>query len=341
MAATDNSAPNGVNGESSKSSGLTAAQKLMLEHEKNDQKKAAAAAALDKTSAHKPIVEEVVDEEDIVHPATHKTSAGPILEEIWTESSKGIPSWVKPEGNDETGAGASSKGKAPQPQTQQKKATPSLDLKSDEAFPSLGGPRATGSSANAPSWGSKPSVTKAPPTNGAVGGSNGYASSTSSRASTPASGNRTPGTAASSASLPRGLRGPGGQLSLPGRTNQIITETINLSAEQLTPRNKLLKPVGEIVKEIQNRTKTTLQTSTSANGISTFIIKGSPEGVKRAIRDIGKELGVKVRFLAKFSILRSLRGLTLTLNYRKLQLSRSPYGHDRISLVKEVPSLRE
>jgi hypothetical protein len=257
------------------SSGLSLAQKMMMQHEQNDRA----------NSSHKPAIEEVVDEEDVAHPATHTTLPGPVLEVV-DDVEK--PEWVK------QAEKAAEKEKVVE--KPEKKKTQPLDLKSDEAFPSLGGPKPATPSATM--WGAKPPSISRPA--GTNGHSNGYASSASSRASTPASGNRTPASAA-----PVRLRGPGGQLQLPGRTNQQSVETITLLPEQLTPRTQLKKPAGEILRDIQTRTKASLQMSTSGNGMATFIVKGSPEAVRSAIRDIGKEFGLKVTY----NILRELANI--------------------------------
>ncbi|KAH0545230.1 hypothetical protein FGG08_000684 [Glutinoglossum americanum] len=260
--------------------------------------------------AHRASIEDVVDEEDIIHPPTHETTPGPVLEEKAGSTDGPTGTWAQP-----MSAKAAGKQKArdetsidePKAKTTYK----AFDLKSDDAFPSLGsGPRPSVPAA-APAWGMK----KSQPSQ--IHGSNGAhsasandattSSNPSSRASTPASGVATPTSAPASGAFgqPYAQRTQGGAtLSLPGRPRE-VADTIVLKSHELLPRDQLKKPVSEIVQSIKKRTGASLQMSTSRSGDSTCIARGSPEAVRKALRDVAKELSAKQSI--KLSIPASLR----------------------------------
>jgi hypothetical protein len=129
------------NGTSSE--GLTPAQKLMEQH------------------GHNPTVEEVPDEEDILHPA----------------SSASIKSPEPGEGLSEKAAGKQKADDAPAPT---KKPTVPFNTASEELFPALG-PAKPRAAAVAPTWGKKSTA----PVNGGANGTS--MSNTNSHTSTPAS----------------------------------------------------------------------------------------------------------------------------------------------------------
>lgn len=170
-----------------------------------------------------------------------------------------------------------------------------IDTKSDEAFPSLGaGPKPRTAATVSSAWGAKKpaSVAKA-----SMNGVNGHApdpsmSSTSSRASTPASGMLTPSSVAASATPQSSLsRGPTPQiLSMPGRH----TERIQFAPSQLLPRNQLKKPILDVLRDINKRSKATVEMRPGPGGVINFEGRGPTDAVRQALRDVAKELGSKV-----------------------------------------------
>ncbi|KAH0562345.1 hypothetical protein GP486_002957 [Trichoglossum hirsutum] len=242
-------------------------------------------------------IEDVDDEDDITHPPTHKTTPGPVLEEKMASVDGSTGIWTQPISTKAAGK-QKIRDEANIDETKAKAPYKPLDLKSDDAFPSLGsGPKPT-IPATLSAWGARkshPVQTQA--SNGSPVGVNGttISSNSSSRASTPASGIATPTSASTSSAFnqPHAQRNQGGAtLSLPGRPKE-VTDTIVLKSHELQPREQLKKPVPEIIQAIKKRTGTSLQMSTSRSGDSTCIAKGTPEAVRKALRDVAKELSTK------------------------------------------------
>jgi hypothetical protein len=251
--------------------------------------------------AHRASIEDVEDEEDVLHPPTHEITPGPVLEEKTASTYGSTENWTQPMSMSTKAAGKQkARNEDNIDETKPKLPHKAFDLKSDDAFPSLGsGPRSSVPAA-APAWGmKKPQPVQIYASNGASSVSaNGTTTSSnpSSRASTPASGIATPTSACASSAFnqPFAQRTQGGAtLSLPGRSKE-VADTIVLKSHELLPRDQLKKPVSEIIQAIKKRTGATLQMSTSRSGDSTCIAKGSPEAVRKALRDVAKELTAKV-----------------------------------------------
>lgn len=241
--------------------------------------------------SHRATIEDVVDEEDIAHPPPSAH-----LQDSTAGSSD--PS-LAPK-SDSLSAKAAGKQRAKEePVSDQgpaKSGSVMIDTKSDEAFPSLGaGPKPRAAATVSSAWGAKKpaSVAKA-----AANGVNGHgsepltSSTTSSRASTPASGMFTPSSVAASAtpqSYPS--RGPTPQLmSIPGRH----TERIPLTPSQLLPRNQLKKPVMDVLRDINKRSKATVEMRPGPGGVIYFEGRGPTDAVRQALKDVAKEVGSKV-----------------------------------------------
>lgn len=145
-----------------------------------------------------------------------------------------------------------------------------LDTQSEELFPALGTPKPR-APVSVPSWGRKPASLA---TNGVNGSANGLASSNaSSRSSTPASG-ATPQV-----------------MSLPGR----YIERVQFAPSQLTPRNQLKKPVNDILRDINKRSKAKVELKPGQGGMVIFEGQGSTQdAVRQALKEVAKELGSKV-----------------------------------------------
>lgn len=245
-----------VNGTTSE---LSAAQKLMLKHE-----------------AHNPTIEDTVDEADIVkyHESPHSNS---VLEDNNDDApAASIPTWAPPASEKAAGKQKATE----QPATEKK---PRLDTQSHDAFPELGG----GKSQNAPSvasiWsGKKPAVVKAEGLNG----TNGTASQdVSSGGSAPTSGAATP----TSGSAPSVSGGPG-NFSIPGRHS----ERISLAPNQLLPRAQMKKPLVDVLKDINKKSKANVTVSTGNAGLMWFSAVGPQDACRQALKDVVEQIGAKV-----------------------------------------------
>lgn len=234
---------------------LTPAQQLMEKHAAEN--------------AHVPTVEDTVDEDDILHPppstsptdSTAQATAPPL-----SEKAAG-----KQKARDNVNESA-------------------LNTQSEEAFPALGAPSARSQASTASAWGKKPAVAKVTP-NGTGHGVNGTASpmNGSSRASTPASGMTTP---ASTIASNMGLRGGSvPKMNIPGRH----TERLEFAPHQLTPRNQLKRPVPDILREINRRSKAKVEMKTGPMG--TYIVEAqgpNQDVVQQALKEVANQLGSKV-----------------------------------------------
>ena len=135
---------------------------------------------------------------------------------------------------------------------------PRLDTQSEEAFPALGAPKSQ--PAAAPSmWSKKPAAVGKAAQGTSNGTANGYTngSKAASRTSTPMSGMVAPSSTAPS---------QGGKMQLPGRQS----EQISLPISMMTPRNQLKKPLLEILRDINKRSKATIEVKAGPSGHMTF-----------------------------------------------------------------------
>ena len=253
--------------------------------------------------SHRATIEDVVDEEDIAHPppSAHLQDSAARANADSGSQPKSEPLSAKAAGKQRAKEEpVSDKGPA-------NTGSVMIDTKSDEAFPSLGAglkPRAAATVSSA--WGAKKpaSVAKA-----ATNGVNGHgtepsiSSNTSSRASTPASGMLTPSSAAASATPQSYLsRGPTPQiLSMPGRHTE-HTERISFAPSQLLPRNQLKKPVMDVLRDINKRSKATVEMRPGPGGAINFEGRGPTDAVRQALRDVAKELGSEVSPFNKYAI---------------------------------------
>ena len=102
-----------------------------------------------------------------------------------------------------------------------------------------------------------------------------------SRSSTPASGLATPASSAA------GFRG----VSLPGRH----TEAISFAPSQLAQSKDLKKPVSEILRDINKRSKAKVEMSQGAGGSYAFRATGStPNDVRETLKEVARQLGSRV-----------------------------------------------
>ncbi|KAI0379031.1 hypothetical protein F5Y04DRAFT_272295 [Hypomontagnella monticulosa] len=147
----------------------------------------------------------------------------------------------------------------------------SLDTQSHEAFPELGVPKAnTASKSNiSPIWGGA---------KGANGKANGTSWSTNGtpRTSTPASG----------VSTPTGVPPP---VSIPGRN----VETLLLEAQHVMPRNQLKRPIPDIVKDINRKSRAVISSVSAPAGHLKFEATGPQDKAQQALRDLVQQIGLK------------------------------------------------
>lgn len=246
-----------ANGESGVET-MSAAQKLMQQHGADE--------------VHKATVEEVPDEDAVQHPPPSASVATP------HEDAPATPAPSQP-------MSAKAAGKQRAEDAPSKPATAPINMQSEELFPALGAPK--GPAAAPPSmWAKKPAAV------GKAGGGipNGTANGThapsnaSSRTSTPASGMLSPAT-----SIPS-RRGPTPQMSLPGR----YSEQISLHPTQLTPRNQLKKPVQDVLRDINKRSKATVEMKSGAGGTVVFEGTGPVDAVRIALKEVATQLCAKV-----------------------------------------------
>ncbi len=245
--------------------------------------------------AHHATVEDVIDEEDVVH--LPPSASGPSVDE-------GAPADDAPHAPLSEKAAGKQRASVDTPESPAKSDGKKnmLDTTSHEAFPQLGSGTAAGASRQVgTAWGSKkPSA--GPRTNGSpsagVNGTNAHGSTTSSRASTPASsGVATPNSSAATANGPTPSqlqRGLGPQsVSIPGRH----TERITLLPREMKPRTQLKKPVPDVLREINRRSKAHVQMAPGTSGAVHFDARGPVDAVRQALKEVAKELGSKVRIV--------------------------------------------
>ena len=238
----------GINGNSATMENESAAQKLLAKHKE----------------AHPVEIEEVVDEEDLAHPPPSaglhsfqdNLESSPIAGATMSDIAKGKKKV------DDTAEVKKPKG-------------PAFDVKSEEAFPALGGPTPRAAAAASQTWGKPPQAIK---TNGAKPAVNGATNGTSR------SGYPTPGYAV-----------PSQRMQLPGRH----TESIALHPQQIAPRKDLKKPIAEIIRDINKRSKATVVSREGPGSTIIFEGTGPQDAVQQALKDIVKEIGTKVSHCAR------------------------------------------
>ena len=159
--------------------------------------------------------------------------------------------------------------KAAGKQKAQEAAAAALDTDSQEAFPALGsGPKSTGTRNNiTPIWG------------GANGKTNGNSWSTNGtpRTSTPNSGVSTP-------------TGIPPSMNLPGRN----VESYILEPSHILPRNQLKRPIPDIVKDINRKSRAVINMVQGPNGSLKFNATGPQDKAQQALRDLIQQIGAKV-----------------------------------------------
>ncbi|KAK5124868.1 hypothetical protein LTR85_001058 [Meristemomyces frigidus] len=240
----------------SNSAGESAAERLMKQHAAEE--------------SHKVTVEDVPDEELLAHPPPSGANSLPIS----TDPSRVATPSAEP------AMSAKAAGKQPlrEEPTTAGASKPRLDMTSEDLFPALGAPKAQ--PAAVPSMWSKKPAAVVKGTNGVPNGTaNGHtaASKPSTRASTPMSGMVTPSSTAPS---------QGGKMQLPGRQS----EQIQLPISMMTPRNQLKKPLNDILRDINKRSKATVEVRAGPSGHMTFEGTGPTNDVRAALKEVANQL---------------------------------------------------
>jgi len=137
---------------------------------------------------------------------------------------------------------------------------PALNTSSEEAFPALGPVKPRAQASIAPPWGKKPAVVTANGVNGAHGS---------------AGPNGAPVT------LP--------SMNIPGKH----TERISFSPKQLTPRQQLKKPVPDIIRDINRRSKAKVEYRAGPGGTVIFESTGPVDAVRQSLKEIADHVGSK------------------------------------------------
>ncbi|KAK3350134.1 hypothetical protein B0T25DRAFT_592141 [Lasiosphaeria hispida] len=169
------------------------------------------------------------------------------------------PSWVEP-----ISTKAAGKQKAQEPT--------GLDTQSHELFPELGGPKAKATAGVAPIWSAKTNV------NGKTNGTSPV--NGTPRTSAPASGVTTP--------TGPGLHGPP-SLSIPGRN----VETLFLEPQHVLARNQLKRPLPDILKDLNRKSRANINMSTLGNGKLKFEASGPQDLALQALKDLVNQIGTK------------------------------------------------
>lgn len=161
-----------------------------------------------------------------------------------------------------------------------------LDHLSEESFPALGGGPKSQTPAAAKTWGVKKSRSLAQPHSNGLNGStgNGQASpSASSRASTPPVGTWNAPPSKSQGTIDH-------RLPIPGK----CTERIRFAPVQLKPRGQLRKPILEILRAINKKSKANVEMKPGPNGYLYFEATGPVDAVRQALLETAKEIGSQV-----------------------------------------------
>ncbi|KAL8759535.1 MAG: hypothetical protein Q9184_003581 [Pyrenodesmia sp. 2 TL-2023] len=232
----------------------------------------------------RPIVEDVADEEDLIHPPP-SSLATPRPSSTSTE--------YAPPTMSEKAAGKQKAKEEPEEPLRPTATTPpavSLDTKSEDAFPALGGAPKPKYAAPVPTaWGARKPLAEAKAVPNGINGQGPMLSSASSRASTPASGKFTPTSINPSvASQPRGPSTPQ-HMPIPGRHS----ERIQFAPSQLLPRNQLKKPLQDVLRSINKGSKAKVEMKPGPNGTLIFEGTGPVDAARQALRDVAKEVGSK------------------------------------------------
>lgn len=136
-----------------------------------------------------------------------------------------------------------------------------IDTQSHELFPELGSSKGKAAASAVPTWGAR------------TGGSNGASNGASSGVPAPA---------LASVAKPA--------VSLPGRN----VETITIDPQHVLPRQKLRRPIPDIIKDINKKSRAKITMSSAANGRYKFEATGPQDVAQQALKDLVSQIGTKV-----------------------------------------------
>jgi hypothetical protein len=172
--------------------------------------------------------------------------------------------YIEPEDADSPAPAAepsSSRGPTVADKVAGKQANPkALDTESHELFPELGSSKGKSAASAVPTWGAR--------TNG-KGASNGASAGA-------------PSPAIASVATPA--------MTLPGRN----VETITIDPQHILPRQKLRRPIPDIIKDINKRSRAKITMSSAANGRYKFEAAGPQDVAQQALKDLVSQIGNKV-----------------------------------------------
>ena len=240
------------------------------------------------SESHAPRVEDAVDEEDILHPPPSASV------DLHSNETAAVPLMVpadQPLSEKAMGKQKAQEQSSVPPKPAKTQNAPSFDTKSEESFPALGGgprPRPSGQIPMA-AWGSKKAASVAREASNGINGNGQSPSTASSRSNTPASGVLTPTT--SNATIPGQSRaGIPSHMSMPGRHS----ERVQFAPSQLLPRKEMKKPLNDVLRDINKRSKATVEMKPGPGGVIYFEGKGPVDAVRQALKDVAREVGSKV-----------------------------------------------
>ena len=215
----------------------------------------------DTTSNETSAASKLLQQHIAAHPVTieevpDEEIGKPVTSSAEASNTESKPTWAEP-----MSAKAAGKQKAQEAK--------GIDTSSHDLFPELGGPRSTSATGTVPIWNAKSSANGkadgASPTNGTP------------QASAPPSGVTTPTSRAPT-------------VLIPGRN----TETFYAEPHHLLPRTQLKRPVVDVLKDLNRKSRAKVTMSNAANGKLKFEATG-PEGVaQQAIRELMNHIGSKV-----------------------------------------------
>ena len=80
-------------------------------------------------------------------------------------------------------------------------------------------------------------------------------------------------------------------MALPGRH----TERIQFAPSQLLPKDRMKKPLQEVLRGINKKSKAKVEMRPGANGVIIFEGTGPVDAARQALKDLAKEVGSTVR----------------------------------------------
>lgn len=194
------------------------------------------------------------------HTAAHPVTIEEVPDE---EIVKPASSTAEPSATESNPLSANAAGK------QKARETKVIDTSSHDLFPELGGPKPASMAGAVPIWSAKSNANGVSPANGTP------------QASAPTSGVTTP-TSRALHSAP--------VVSIPGRN----TETLVIEQGHLMPRNQLKRPVADVLRDVNRKSRAQVTMSNTGGGRLKFEASGPQDAALQAIKDVMNQIGSKV-----------------------------------------------